>query len=182
MRYSKVAVVSLIVTIAGWTAAAAAAEAVEPIPVAQADSVATEESADQPAPVLVVTPELVDAHRDYQLARMRWQQYRLVELPRQRRALADQTRLLDAEARVLRRRVRDYRPFLEVGRYSPARTAAENDRLALVSTEQRLRQLREERINAMRFSGQQAQLYELDVLRAALRLRELVAEATAARP
>ncbi|MEM8945708.1 MAG: hypothetical protein AAGD11_11035 [Planctomycetota bacterium] len=123
----------------------------------------------EPAP-LVLTPELIDAHREYQLAQLRWQKYRFQEQPRQRKLLDQQVGLAEAEIRVLRRRIRDYRPFLQVGRYSPARTAAENDRLALLATEQELRLLRDERINQMRYRRQTNQLYQLEVLRTAAKV------------
>ncbi len=126
---------------------------------------------------IVITPELVKAHHAYQLARLRWQQYRFVELPRQRQLLDNEVRLNESEIHVLRRRLRDYRPFLQVGRYSPVRTAAENDRLALQATEQQLRLLKNERINLMRYSRQNGELYQLDVLRTAQRVRQLVAQA-----
>lgn len=130
----------------------------------------------QPAPI-VITPELIEAHQAYQLAQLRWQQYRFQEIPRQRQLLDNQVRLGESELRVLRRRVRDYRPFLQVGRYSPVRTAAENDRLALQAVEQQVKLLRTERINQMRFSRQHNQLYQLDVLRTAARVLQLSAEA-----
>lgn len=124
-----------------------------------------------------LTPELIEAHHAYRLAQLRWQQYRFVELPRQRQLLDGQVRLLDSELSVLKRRQRDYRPFLQVGRYSPVRTAAENDRIAQQAGELQLRQLKDERINLMRYSRQNAQLYQLEVLRTAARVRQIVAEA-----
>lgn len=126
---------------------------------------------------IVITPELIEAHHAYQLARLRWQRYRFVELPRQRQLLDNEVRLSESEIHVLRRRLRDYRPFLQVGRYSPVRTAAENNRLALQATEQQLRLLKDDRINLMRYSRQNGELYQLDVLRAAQRVRQLVAQA-----
>jgi len=127
-----------------------------------------------PTPI-VITPELIEAYQAYQLAQLRWQQYRLVELPRQRQLLDGQVRLLDSELQVLKRRWRDYRPFLLVGDYSPVRTAAENNRLTLQATEQQLKLLKNERINLMRFRRQHGQLYRLEVLRAATRVRQIVA-------
>ncbi len=128
-----------------------------------------------PAPI-AITSEIIEAHHAYQLALLRWQQYRFVELPRQRQMLDGQARLFDTEISVLKRRQRDYRPFLLAGRYSPVRTDAENNRLALQVTEQRLKLLKNEQINLMRYSRQNAQLYQLDVLRAAARVRQLVAK------
>lgn len=140
-------------------------------PVVQAAEEKPEPVAGEPLPApIVLTPELIEAHHDYQLAQLRLQKYRFQELPRQRQLLDQQVRLAESELRLLRRRVRDYRPFLQVGRYSPARTAAENDRLALLTVEQELELLRTERINLMRFSRQNRQLYELDVLRTAAKV------------
>lgn len=118
----------------------------------------------------VVTLELIQAHQEYQLAKLRRHEYRFVTLPRERRQLDDHVRLTEAEIAVLRRRLRDYRPFLQVGQYSVVRTAAENHGLALVAAEQRLRQLKDTKIGLMRFTRQNNQLYQLDVLQAATRL------------
>ena len=125
---------------------------------------------------LVITPELIEAHHAHQLALLRWQQYRFVELPRQRQLLDGQARMLDSHISVLRRRQRDYRPFLRVGDYSPVRTAAENNGLALQSTELQRKLLKDEQINLMRYSRQNGQLYQLDVKRTAARVRQIVAE------
>jgi len=122
-----------------------------------------------PAPI-VITPELVEAHQAYQLAQLRWQQYRFVDLPRQRQLLKDQLRLGESEIQVLKRRKRDYRPFLLVGQYSPVRNDAEDNQLALLAVEQQVRLLRTERINLMRYSRQNARLYQLEVLRSAARV------------
>ncbi|NOZ38753.1 MAG: hypothetical protein GXP24_00830 [Planctomycetes bacterium] len=160
MRYSILA----IGLFTSWLAYSAAA---------YAEEVASETTS---API-TITPELVEAHHAYQLAQLRWQRYRFAELPRQRQRLDDQVRLLESELQVLKRRLRDYRPFLQVGRYSPVRTAAENNRLALQATEQQLKLLKHERIHLMRFSHQNTRLYQLDVLRTAARVRQIVAEA-----
>lgn len=129
-----------------------------------------------PAPI-VLTPELIEAHHAYQLAQLRWQQYRFQELPQKRQLLDQQIRSSEAAITVLKRRIRDYRPFLQVGRYSPVRTAAENDRLALLTVEQELKLLRTQRINLMWFQRQNGELYQLDVLRTASRVLQLSAEA-----
>ncbi len=124
-----------------------------------------------------ITPELIEAHYAYQVALLRLQQYRFVQLPRQRQMLAGQSRLLDSEISILKRRQRDYRPSLRAGRHSPVRTDAENNRLVLQATEQQLKLLKNDRINLMRYSRQNAQLYQLDVLRTAAHVRQLVAKA-----
>ncbi len=125
---------------------------------------------------IVITPELVEAYHAYQLAQLRLQQYRFVELPRQRQLLNDESRLIESEIRVLKRRVRDYRPFALVGRNSPFLRDAERTRLALQATEQELRRIKDERIYQMRYSRQNAQLYQMDVLRTAMRVRQVMAQ------
>jgi len=122
------------------------------------------------APTQVLTVELIQAHQEYQLAKLRRHEYRFVTLPRHRRQLDDQVRLAEAEIAVLQRRLRDYRPFLRVGHYSPVRTFAESHSLALISAEQRLQQLKDERLGLFRLTRQHNQLYQLDVLQAATRL------------
>ncbi|NOZ38962.1 MAG: hypothetical protein GXP24_01890 [Planctomycetes bacterium] len=118
----------------------------------------------------IVTIELIQAHQEYQLAKLRMHEYRFVTLPQQRRNLDDQIKFAEAEIAVLSRRLRDYRPFLRVGEYSPVRTAAQEHRLALVDVEQQLGRLKNERIGLLRLTRQHSQLYQLDVLRAATRL------------
>ncbi|NOY30427.1 MAG: hypothetical protein GXP28_09725 [Planctomycetes bacterium] len=118
----------------------------------------------------IVTVELIQAHHEYQLAKLRMHEYRFVTLPRQRRNLAEQTKFTEAEIAVLNRRLRDYRPFLRVGEYSPVRTAAQEHRLALMDAEQQLGRLKDERLGLLRLTRQYNQLYQLDVLQAATRL------------
>jgi len=129
-----------------------------------------------PAPV-VITSELALAYQDYQLAQLRWQQYRFVELPRQRQLLDGQARLLDKELQVLKRRLRDDRSFFRVGRFSPVQTAAENNRLTLQATEQQRKILKNEQIYLLRYSRQNGQLYQLEVQRTAVRLRKILTAA-----
>ena len=118
----------------------------------------------------IVSLQLIDAHREYQLAKLALHEYRFVTLPEQRRQLDDEIDLTRTELAVLDRRLRDYRPFLEVGDYSPVRTAAESHHLALVAAGQRLRHLQEQRIARLRLTRQQIQLYQLDIMRAAARM------------
>jgi len=124
----------------------------------------------QTIPTQIVTLELIQAHQEYQLAKLRRQEYRFVTLPRQRRNLDNQIRFAKAEIVVMQRRLRDFRPFLRVGDYSAVRTAAEEHRLGLLVAEQRLQQLKGERLGLMRLTRQQNQLYQLEVLHAATRL------------
>lgn len=126
---------------------------------------------------IVLTPELVEAHYAHQLALARWRQYRYREMHSERRLLDDEIRLSKAEIQVLERRLRDYQPFLQVGRHSPVRTAAENDQLALLYIRQALRQQQDARLDQIRERRQTAQLYELEVLHAALKYRQALAEA-----
>jgi len=123
-----------------------------------------------PALSQIVTVELIQAHREYQLAKLRMHEYRFVTLPRQRRNLAEQIKFTEAEIAVLHRRLRDYRPFLRVGEFSPVRTAVQEHRLALVDAEQQLGRLKDERLGLLRLTRQHSQLYQLDVLQAATRL------------
>ena len=118
----------------------------------------------------VLTVELIQAHQEYQLAKLRRHEYRFVTLPWQRRELDNQIKFSEAEIAVLHRRLRDYRPFLLVGDYSPVRTVAESDHLALIAARQRLGQLKNERVGLLRLTRQHNQLYQLDVLQAATRL------------
>ena len=117
--------------------------------------------------VIQITPELVQAHLQHQRAVLKWHQFQYVELPRQRRLLDDQVRLLETEIALLKRRARDYRPVLRVGRYSPAQTAAENNQLSLQYAESQLRLLKDERLQHARLSRQQARLCQLEAIRAA---------------
>ncbi len=122
---------------------------------------------ERPAPrQTTLSVALLEAYREYQQAKLQMHEYRFVTLPQQRRQLDDQIKLTEAERAVLHRRLRDYRPFLQVGRYSPVRTAAESHYLALIAAEQRLRQLKDERVALLRLSRQRSQLLRLDLLRA----------------
>lgn len=119
----------------------------------------------------VLTPELVDAYREYALARQQLIRYRQVILPMKQQVLANASQQTKLELAVLNRRLADYQPFLAVGDYSPVRTAAENDLLTRNATAQRLRQIQEEEIALMRFRGETDELYQYDVLRAVMRIR-----------
>jgi hypothetical protein len=118
-----------------------------------------------------LTPEIVDAYREYAVARQQLIHYRQVTLPMKRQVLQDATAQTKWELAVLNRRLADYQPFLRVGDYSPVRTAAENDFLTTNLAAQRLRQLQDSEIALMRFSGETDELYQYDVLRAAVRVR-----------
>jgi len=121
----------------------------------------------------VITPELVAAQQDLISARRQARDYQFVTLPAARRAIEEQKRLTTLEIQILRGRLRDYRPFLRVGEYSPVRTAAESHLLSLVAAEGRLRQIRDDQIALMRSSRQQLRLYNLEVLQAATRFAEI---------
>ena len=137
----------------------------------QAEETITSPQAEEAIPSgQIVTLELIDAHREYQAARMRLQEYRFVKLPQQRLLLDQHAKLTKTEIVMLKRRLHDYEPFLSVGEYSPVRTAAESHRLALLAAEQRLRQIEDGQRALLRLNRQQSQLYRLDVLRAATRI------------
>ena len=127
----------------------------------------------------VIAPKLVEAYYALQSARLKVHEYQFVTLPATRRALDQEQRLAQAEIQILKSRLRDYRPFLRVGEYSPVRTAAESHRISLWAAEERLRQLRDERIALMRSRRQQSRLYNLEVLHAAAQLAEIRREQAA---
>lgn len=119
---------------------------------------------------VLLTPELVDAYRDYALARQQLLRYRQVVLPLQRQELDRAGELTSKQIAVLVRRLRDYNPFLAVGDYSPVRTAAENDNLALVAAKQNLERIRAEKIALMRYGYLTDEVLQIDVVRAVLRV------------
>jgi len=126
----------------------------------------------QTAPVApAISVDLVDAMVEWETARQQLIEYRQITLPSKRRALDDAIRQAEAELRIVNRRIRDYRPFLRVGDYSAVRLDAEYADMGRMEIEQELRELREARIHLMRFSHQTDQLYQLELLRAALRVR-----------
>jgi hypothetical protein len=127
--------------------------------------------AQEPVTGYALTPELVDAYRDYAIARQKLIYYRQVTLPMQRQMVSDATAQTKLELAVLNRRLTDYVPFLAVGDYSPVRTAAENDLMTRNLVAQRLRQLQDADLGIMRFSGESDELYQYDVLRAVVRVR-----------
>ena len=126
-------------------------------------------------PTWRLTPELVDAYREYAVARQQLIYYRQVTLPQKRQVITNATAQTQLELAVLNRRLVDYRPFLSVGDYSPVRTAAENELLLRNATAQRLRQCQDAEIALMRFGGERDELYQYDVLRAAIRVRQVQA-------
>ncbi len=127
----------------------------------------------------VIAPELVEAYYALQSARLKVHEYQFVTLPAARRALDQEQRLAQAEIQILKSRLRDYRPFLRVGEYSPVRTAAQSHRLSLLAAEGRSRQLLDERIALMRSRRQQSRLYNLEALYAAAQLAEIRREQAA---
>lgn len=122
--------------------------------------------------------EVLAAYLDYATARQNLIEYRQVVVPRERQSVADASEITAAQIRILQRRLADYRPFLAVGEYSPVRTAAENDALALKVAGQNLRHLQDARIAQMRFAGNPDRLYQQQLLLAAYRLQSLLAVTT----
>ena len=127
----------------------------------------------EPVAARVITTDLVEAEYAYELAKLSIQQYRQVTLLQQRRQLDEQIQLARREMRLLERSLRDYRPFLQAGEFSPVRTAADSHELALLVVQSHYRQLRDARINQMRYTRQNYQLLRLEVLKAATRLAEV---------
>lgn len=124
-----------------------------------------------------LTTELVDAYRDYAIARQQLIYYRQVTLPMKRQMVSDATAQTKLELAVLNRRLNDYQPFIAVGDYSPVRTAAEDVLLTRNAAAQRLRQLEDADLALMRFSRENDELYQYDVLRAFVRIRAAQAAA-----
>jgi hypothetical protein len=133
--------------------------------------------AQEPVTGYALTPELVDAYRDYAIARQQLIYYRQVTLPMKRQMVSDATAQTKLEIAVLNRRLNDYQPFLAVGDYSPVRTAAEDVLLTRNAAAQRLRQLQDADLALMRYSGENDELYQYDVLRAVVRVRAAQAAA-----
>jgi hypothetical protein len=133
--------------------------------------------AQEPVTGYALTPELVDAYRDYAIARQMLIHYRQVTLPMQRQIVSDATAQTKLEIAVFNRRLNDYQPFLAVGDYSPVRTAAEDVLLTRNQAARRLRQLQDADLALMRFSGENDELYQYDVLRAVVRVRAAQAAA-----
>jgi hypothetical protein len=133
--------------------------------------------AQEPVAGYQLTPELIDAYRDYAIARQQLIYYRQVTLPMKRQLVSDSKAQTKLELAILNRRLNDYAPFLAVGDYSPIRTAAENDVLTRNLAAQRLHQLEDADLALMRFSGGTDELYQYDVLRAAIRVRAAQAAA-----
>lgn len=124
----------------------------------------------QETPRLILDQQWLAAYQDYRQAYFHMQQYRHTVLPEQRRFLDEQIELTEKEIEVLRRRLRDYRPFLRVDEYSPVRTAAESYELELLAAEQSLRHLKDKRIALMRTKLATYRHYQLEALEAAQRL------------
>ena len=124
-----------------------------------------------------ITPEMIDAYRDLQVARLRMQKYRFVELPILRRQLDDEIRLVERRNFDLRGRVRDYRPIENLGRFSAIRQDMEDVQLAVLANESLLRRLKDERIGLMRTTRHSLELYQMDILRAAARVAQIRREA-----
>ena len=122
---------------------------------------------------VVITSKLVEAHMSLKAAQAQVRNYQHIVLPTARRALDEQIKLTQTEINVLSGRLRDYRQALHIGEFSPVRTAAESHLLALVDAQNRLRQLKDDRIALMRTTRQQYDMYNLEILRAAARLAEV---------
>ena len=118
-----------------------------------------------------LTPDLVEAYHEYAVARHNLIYYRQVTAPMKRQAVAaamDRTR---RDIAVLDRRLRSYAPVLLAGEFTPADTAAENDWLVRRQAAERLSYLQDQDIALMRLQGSTDELYQYEVLRAALRVR-----------
>ena len=125
------------------------------------------------APTVVSQDEWINAIQALRQSRLRLNQQRFVRQPLQRRFLEDDIQLLEAEIAVLATRVENYRPMRSFGELSPSYTAELNDRLALLAAQQDLARLRDQRSAVLRLQREEIALQKFDVLRDAVRLREL---------
>ncbi len=128
------------------------------------DIYAQQSNAARSSTLRVVSPQLIEVYRSWQLAQIELRQYRFVELPRQRRWLDDQITLAEVQARELHRRVQDYRPALQFrSDNTPIRNAAENYRLELLATQQHLQRLKNQRIQLWRIAREEYRIRSLQV-------------------
>jgi hypothetical protein len=124
--------------------------------------------------------EIAAARRELQLAKIEFRDYWQVEYPRIRRHLDAQIRLTEIEVRTLKQQIRLYWPFDRWSTGSAVTWPLQDLRTCLLDAELRLRDLRAERGNLVRFRTPEWQALELRVHDARLRVAEWEAAANAA--
>jgi hypothetical protein len=115
------------------------------------------------------------ARHELLLAKLELRHYQQVEYPRLQRHLQAEIDLTDAEIRIYKERLREYRPFdrFSVGR--PLSVTLQELRLCLLNAELRLRDLWAERNALIRFRSDDWRLLELKVQEARVRVAEIEA-------
>jgi hypothetical protein len=125
--------------------------------------------------------EIAEARRELQLAKIEFRDYWHVEYPRIRRHLDAQIQLTEAEIRIIKERLRMYRPFDRFSTGSAVSWALQDLRMCLLAAELRLRDLWAERSNFIRFRTPEWRILEARVHDARWRVAELEAAAEQAR-
>jgi hypothetical protein len=125
--------------------------------------------------------EIAAARRELKLAKLEFRDYWHVEYPRVRRHLDAQIQLTEAEVRVIKERIRMYRPFDRFSTGSAVSWALQDLWMCLQAAELRLRDLRAERSNFIRFRTPEWRILEARVHDARWRVAELEAAAEQAR-
>jgi hypothetical protein len=117
--------------------------------------------------------ERAAARRDLEAARLELRHYLQVEHPRQKRHLDAAIKLTDAEVRALRDRLREYRAFDKFSTGGPLFVTIQDVRMCLLDAELRLKDLRAERNNLIRFHSDEWRLLEIRAYEARVRVAEL---------
>ena len=113
------------------------------------------------------------ARRELALAVLELRHYVQVEYPRQQRFLGAQIRITEAEVRSLQERLREYRAFDKFSTGGPLFVSIHDARICLLDAELRLRDLRAERNNLVRFHLDQWRMLERRAYEARARVAEL---------
>jgi hypothetical protein len=117
--------------------------------------------------------EIAAARQDLRLAKLEFRDYWLVEYPRIQRHLDAQIRITEAEVRTIKERIRMYRPFDRFSTGSAVSWALQDLRMCLLDGELRLRDLRAERSNLVRFRTPEWRILEARVHDTRWRVAEL---------
>jgi hypothetical protein len=117
--------------------------------------------------------ERAAARRELEAARLELRHYLQVEHPRQKRHLDAEIKLTEAEVRALRDRLREYRAFDKFSTGGPLFVTIQDMRMCLLDAELRLKDLRAERNNLIRFHSDQWRLLEIRAYEARVRVAEL---------
>jgi hypothetical protein len=114
--------------------------------------------------------ELAAARRELAVAKIEARHYWQVEYPRRRRELNAEITFADAELRAMKRLMREYGPFSLFSTGEPLFLPIQDLKLCILDAELRLRALRDERINLVRFHSEEGQLLDLRVADARARV------------